>query len=312
MHTASGGGGGGAVDAAAVAARIPIFHRGQLVYHWQQTAEQVVLFIDPPPEIAQEFLDIVIGAEHMAVGIRGNAQKFLDHRLGGLCDASASSWVVKDRGRKPELEITLLKAQTGAIWKSALLDGEREEEGGGEEEEEAAAVTAFSAQGMPESEKVSGAAGVVSSGGEERVSSARRPGGGRAGEDDGRVLSSNLSSNEALDEGDAGHQSPGEGRGPDGGLGEEEGAGHPGRRMKANALGASVRFDVFHTEKDTGTRVLVGQAALTLQGLIGLKGSKACEETWLTLTDANGNVVRGNEATGGFGWHAQGAQRQVP
>ena len=44
----------------------------------------------------------------------------------------------------------------------------------------------------------------------------------------------------------------------------------------------------------------------------GLKSSKACEECWLTLTDSNGNVVRGNEATGGFGWHAQGALRQLP
>ena len=38
---------------------------------------------------------------------------------------------------------------------------------------------------------------------------------------------------------------------------------------------------------------------MNLSGLLGLKSSKSCEERWLTLTDSNGNLVRGNDVTGG-------------
>ena len=69
---------------------------------------------------------------------------------------------------------------------------------------------------------------------------------------------------------------------------------------------------VWHRDSESGELAKVGQTAVNLSGLLGLKSSKSCEERWLTLTDSNGNLVRGNEVTGGEGWQAQAAHRQLP
>ena len=69
---------------------------------------------------------------------------------------------------------------------------------------------------------------------------------------------------------------------------------------------------VWHRDSESRESAMVGQTTLNLSGLLGLKSSKSCEERWLTLTDRNGNLVRGNEVTGGEGWQAQAAQRQLP
>jgi hypothetical protein len=83
-------------------------------------------------------------------------------------------------------------------------------------------------------------------------------------------------------------------------------------QLKRVSLGGNLLVEVVHRERGTGRVVVLGQARVTLEGLLGLKSSKSCEERWLPLTDSNGNVLRGNEVTGGDGWLAQAALRQLP
>ena len=100
--------------------RKQFFHQGQLVYEWDQTLDEVNIYIDPPPGVPTDAFDIVITSTHLLVGIKGNAEKFLNHNLGGKCKHTESFWTMEDDTGKPELHITLTKMAKGVPWESAL------------------------------------------------------------------------------------------------------------------------------------------------------------------------------------------------
>jgi hypothetical protein len=50
----------------------------QLVYEWEQTLEELNLYLRPPPGVTSQMMSIEISTSHLKVGIKGADQNFLD------------------------------------------------------------------------------------------------------------------------------------------------------------------------------------------------------------------------------------------
>lgn len=97
------------------AKRSQFVYEGQLVYEWQQTLDDVLVFVKPPPGIRGAQISCVIESGRVALGLKGNPP-FLDHKLPALCVARDSCWTLDDG----ELVITLTKARKGETWPAAF------------------------------------------------------------------------------------------------------------------------------------------------------------------------------------------------
>ena len=51
---------------------------GRLVYEWDQSLDEVNLYIDPPPGLSASQFDIEIKSDHLMVGIKGNRERYLN------------------------------------------------------------------------------------------------------------------------------------------------------------------------------------------------------------------------------------------
>lgn len=64
---------------------------GNLVYEWEQSLEELNVFIRPPPGVTAAMIHCVISANHVVLGLRGSRDRFLDVRE--QLEASAA-WLV--------------------------------------------------------------------------------------------------------------------------------------------------------------------------------------------------------------------------
>ncbi len=97
-------------------------HQGRLIYQWDQSLEEVNIYIFPPSGITAKDLRVEIAATRLFVGLRNSDQStgFINNEeFGGLVDQSASLWTL-DNG---ELNICLSKARPGETWNCALKSG---------------------------------------------------------------------------------------------------------------------------------------------------------------------------------------------
>ncbi len=49
-----------------------------MIYEWEQSLDEVNIYINPPPGITAAMLDIEIKATHLMVGIKGNPERYLN------------------------------------------------------------------------------------------------------------------------------------------------------------------------------------------------------------------------------------------
>jgi hypothetical protein len=96
------------------------YHQGQLVYEWEQSLDEVNIYINPPPGVPVSAFDIEITSTHITLGLKGNAEKFLNHNLGGKCKHTESYWTMEELDGKKELHLTFTKMAKGVPWDSAL------------------------------------------------------------------------------------------------------------------------------------------------------------------------------------------------
>ena len=105
-------------------------HGEQVVYEWDQTLDEVNIYIKPPdfmlpknkqaiqaqlqPGQPMPSFDIKITPKSLTVGIKGNPP-FLNEALGGHCLHEESYWMLED----DELHIQLTKMKKGDMWMSA-------------------------------------------------------------------------------------------------------------------------------------------------------------------------------------------------
>ena len=90
-------------------------HGGRTVYEWDQSIDEVNLWITPPPGVTAKLMDIDIKHAHLRVGIKGNPP-FLNEDTGGEVIVKESFWSMDGA----ELTINLQKMRKGAMWLSAL------------------------------------------------------------------------------------------------------------------------------------------------------------------------------------------------
>jgi SAM-dependent methyltransferase len=106
--------------------RLAYQYDGRIIYEWEQTLEEVLIFIKPPPGVKAAHMDISIAPKRLRIGLKG-APPFMDEDLGGVCVVSESIWTLEPPKRglegkeSGELLITLTKAHRALTWESAFV-----------------------------------------------------------------------------------------------------------------------------------------------------------------------------------------------
>lgn len=89
--------------------------QNRTIYEWEQTVDEVHLYIDPPPGVTKDALEIVIKPKHLQIGLKGNPP-FINEDLFSLCELDSSFWMIEDG----ELHLQLQKVRRGEMWHSAI------------------------------------------------------------------------------------------------------------------------------------------------------------------------------------------------
>jgi hypothetical protein len=90
-------------------------HEGETIYEWDQTLEEVNLYISLPDRLPSRLLYCTIKPQHVELGVKGNPP-YLNHDLGGPVKVDSSFWTIEDR----TMHVTLQKRQKGQPWPSAI------------------------------------------------------------------------------------------------------------------------------------------------------------------------------------------------
>jgi len=61
-------------------------HQGQKIYEWEQSLEEVNLYITPPQGVLASYFDIDIGVKKLVVALKGSDQKFIEEETFGVVD----------------------------------------------------------------------------------------------------------------------------------------------------------------------------------------------------------------------------------
>eukprot|EP00602_Paraphysomonas_sp_CaronLab_P007915 CAMPEP_0185035672 /NCGR_PEP_ID=MMETSP1103-20130426/27475_1 /TAXON_ID=36769 /ORGANISM="Paraphysomonas bandaiensis, Strain Caron Lab Isolate" /LENGTH=159 /DNA_ID=CAMNT_0027572867 /DNA_START=188 /DNA_END=667 /DNA_ORIENTATION=+ len=90
-------------------------HEGRLIYEWEQSLDEVNIYIVPPEHVKKSDFDIVITPHRVKVGLKG-LPPFIDEETGGIVKADESYWMIADG----ELNINLQKMCKAETWTCAL------------------------------------------------------------------------------------------------------------------------------------------------------------------------------------------------
>jgi len=93
--------------------RLVFSHNGSRVYEWEQSFEEVSMYVRPPLGVKASQLLCAITPKHLTLGIKG-LPPFIHEPLAATCIAKESLWVFEDG----EMTITLAKAAKGETWPS--------------------------------------------------------------------------------------------------------------------------------------------------------------------------------------------------
>lgn len=125
-----------AVNKSEIKGRQPYYYKDQLVYEWEQTLEEVFVFIKAPeciqekhkeevrknlkPGQAMPKLEIKFTTSHLAVGLKG-FPAYIDEDLTKKIKASESFWHLDN----DEITITLIKVIKAETWLSVFKNHEQ-------------------------------------------------------------------------------------------------------------------------------------------------------------------------------------------
>uniref|UniRef100_A0A803LXC8 CS domain-containing protein n=1 Tax=Chenopodium quinoa TaxID=63459 RepID=A0A803LXC8_CHEQI len=91
-------------------------HNGQKVFEWDQTLDEVNMYIALPPNVPTKLFYSKIQSKHVEVGIKGNPP-YLNHDLQHPVKTDSSFWTLED----DSLHITLQKRDKGQTWSSPIV-----------------------------------------------------------------------------------------------------------------------------------------------------------------------------------------------
>ncbi|XVE79406.1 hypothetical protein DITRI_Ditri14bG0056000 [Diplodiscus trichospermus] len=92
------------------------FFSGEKVFEWDQTLEEVNIYINLPPNVHFKQFYCKIQSKHIEVGIKGNPP-YLNHDLFSPVKTDSSFWTLED----DIMHITLQKRDKGQTWSSPIL-----------------------------------------------------------------------------------------------------------------------------------------------------------------------------------------------
>lgn len=102
--------------------RFKFEHEGQTIYEWEQSLEEVNIYIVPPPGLTRNLIDVEISHLHLRVGVKGSPP-FIDEDTGGPVKVKESMWMLADG----EMNINLQKMNKAEAWHCALKGRSGEE-----------------------------------------------------------------------------------------------------------------------------------------------------------------------------------------
>lgn len=92
-------------------------HNGREVYQFEQTLEEVILYVTAPSNVTRgNQISVIIQPSHLKLGLAGGSQWFLDEPTFDKVDVSESTWSLEDG----VITIYLIKAHRGLLWDAAL------------------------------------------------------------------------------------------------------------------------------------------------------------------------------------------------
>ncbi|KAL6527259.1 hypothetical protein OROGR_016349 [Orobanche gracilis] len=91
-------------------------HNGQKVFEWDQTLEEVNMYITLPPSVPKKLFYCRIDSKHVEVGIKGNPP-YLNHEFTCPVKTDSSFWTLED----DIMHITLQKRDKGQTWSSPIM-----------------------------------------------------------------------------------------------------------------------------------------------------------------------------------------------
>lgn len=95
--------------------RFKFEYEGRTIYEWEQSLDEVNIYLEPPPGVPRSAIVINIAHRHLTVGLRG-APPFLDEDTGGPVKPDESMWTLVDG----EININLQKMNKAEAWDCAL------------------------------------------------------------------------------------------------------------------------------------------------------------------------------------------------
>jgi hypothetical protein len=97
--------------------RLKFEYKGRTIYEWEQSLEEVIIYLSPPAGLPRKLLDIAITHTHVRIGVLGaTTGPFIDEDTGGPVKVAESTWTYSDG----ELCITLCKMNKAEVWDCAL------------------------------------------------------------------------------------------------------------------------------------------------------------------------------------------------
>jgi len=91
-------------------------HGGRRVYEWDQTVDEVNVFVTPPPGTTAKMVFCTVRARGVALGLQGNPP-FLDCETAGAVKVADSFWTLEDG----VLHVTLQKQTPGEPWPAVFV-----------------------------------------------------------------------------------------------------------------------------------------------------------------------------------------------
>ncbi|KAL7512276.1 hypothetical protein ACHAXN_009254 [Cyclotella atomus] len=94
-------------------------HNNQPIYEWEQSLEEVTIYITAPPlpsHSPASYIIINIDANHLQVGLKGHDRFFIDENTFDKVKTKESSWYLDDG----IITIILVKAFRGQTWEGVL------------------------------------------------------------------------------------------------------------------------------------------------------------------------------------------------
>ena len=95
-------------------------HASNPIYEFEQSLNEVVLYVPAPSNVAPANIVCRIAAHHLQLGLTGADRFFLDEDTGGAVDTTESTWCLEEDDGVKKITIYLQKMAKAMVWPAAL------------------------------------------------------------------------------------------------------------------------------------------------------------------------------------------------